>query len=62
MSPEERRRELAAERARQDICETLAELHDQGMGMGEISCLVLDQLVLYFEGLSAIRRIVSEME
>lgn len=48
--------------ARQDIREILAELHDQGLDMGEISCLVLDELTGYFEGLNAIRRIVSEME
>lgn len=59
MSPEERRRELAQERARQDICEILAELHAQGLDMGEISCLVLDMMVDWFEGINAIRRMVN---
>ncbi len=53
MSPEE------ASLAVQDV---IASLHEGGLNMGQISCLVLDQLILYFEGLSAIRRIVSEME
>lgn len=60
MSPEERRRKLAAERARQDIADVLAELHDGGMDMGEISCLVLDVMTDWFEGINAIRRVVNE--
>ena len=62
MSPEERRRKLAAERARQDITDILAELHAQGMDMGEISCLVLDVMVDWFEGINAIRRVVNGTE
>lgn len=59
MSPEERRRKLAQERARQDIADILAELYEQGMDMGEISCLVLDVMVDWFEGINAIRRVVN---
>lgn len=62
MSPEERRRELAQERARQDIADILAELHEQGMDMGQISCLVLDVMVDWFEGINAIRRVVNELD
>lgn len=62
MSPEERRRKLAQERARQDIADILAELHEQGMDMGEISCLVLDVMVDWFEGINAIRRVVNELD
>ena len=58
MSPEERRK-LAAERARQDITDVLAEMHAQGLDMGEISCLVLDLMVDWFEGINAIRRVVN---
>ena len=54
MSPEDE--------ARQDIADILAELHDQGLDMGKISCLVLDVMVDWFEGIHAIRRVVSEME
>ena len=59
MSPEERRRKLAAERARQDIADILAEMHAQGLDMGEISCLILDLMVDWFEGISAIRKVVN---
>ena len=62
MNPDERRRKLAAERARQDICEILAELYGHGLDMGEISCLVLDELISYFTGINAIRRVINERE
>lgn len=51
MSPEDE--------ARQDIADILAELHEQGMDMGQISCLVLDVMVDWFEGINAIRRVVN---
>lgn len=62
MNSDERRRKLAAEQARQDLQETIADLHDHGLNMGEISVLVLDQLVLYFEGINEIRRMVNGTE
>lgn len=51
MSPEDE--------ARQEITDILAELHEQGMDMGAISCLVLDVMVDWFEGINAIRRVVN---
>lgn len=59
MNPEERRGELAQERARQDIREVIADLHDTGIDMGSISCLVLDELISYFTGINMIRRVID---
>lgn len=52
MSPEDK--------AREAIREAIWHLHDQGMDMGQISCLVLDETISCFTGINAIRRVISD--
>lgn len=52
MSPEEA--------ARTVIRDAIWSLHDQGMDMGAISCLVLDETISCFTGINAIRRMINE--
>ena len=54
MSPEEE--------ARAAIRDAIWSLHDHGMDMGQISCLVLDEMISCFSGVNAIRRAINETD
>lgn len=53
---------MSPEEGRSAIREVIADLHDAGMDMGEISCLVLDEMISYFTGINMIRRVINERE
>lgn len=53
---------MSPEEGRSAIRETVADLHDGGMDMGSISCLVLDELISYFTGINMIRRVIDGQE